>query len=47
MTHSSVPPAEREKLKISNNFIRLSVGLEEIEDLISDIKFSLDNIDIK
>ena len=38
MTHASVPPDERVKLGISDNFVRLSVGLEDPEDLIQDLE---------
>lgn len=41
MTHASVPPEEREALNISDNLIRLSVGLESEEDLIADIDQAL------
>lgn len=41
MTHASVPPAEREKLQISDNLIRLSVGIEDSEDLIADLDNAL------
>jgi len=37
MTHASVPREEREQLGISDNFVRLSVGLEDSEDLIADL----------
>lgn len=37
MTHASVPANEREKLGISDSLIRLSVGIEEPEDLIADL----------
>lgn len=37
MTHASVPEEERKVLKISDNLIRLSVGLEDAEDLIEDL----------
>ncbi|KAJ8933988.1 hypothetical protein NQ318_016924, partial [Aromia moschata] len=37
MTHASVPPELRETLKITDNLIRLSVGLEDVEDLIADL----------
>lgn len=36
MTHASVPAEERAALNITNNLIRLSVGLESEEDLIAD-----------
>lgn len=37
MTHGSVPQAQRAALGIADNFIRLSVGIENVEDLISDL----------
>jgi len=37
MTHASIPQEERAKIGISDNLIRLSVGIEEIEDLIEDL----------
>jgi cystathionine gamma-lyase len=42
MTHGSIPPAERAILGIGPNLIRLSVGIEETEDLIEDIKQALE-----
>jgi len=41
MTHASVAPEEREQLGISDNLVRLSVGLEDVEDLISDLDQAL------
>lgn len=37
MTHASIPKAEREKAGLSDSLIRLSVGVEDIEDLIADL----------
>lgn len=37
MTHASVPADERAKLGIGDNLIRLSVGVEDVDDLISDL----------
>jgi len=37
MTHHSVPKAEREKAGLSDSLIRLSVGIEDIDDLIADL----------
>ena len=37
MSHAAMPPAERERLGITDTLIRLSVGLEEPEDLIADL----------
>ena len=37
MTHASIPKEEREKAGLSDTLIRLSVGIEEVEDLIDDL----------
>lgn len=37
MTHSSVPRERRAKLGVSDNLIRVSVGIEDIEDLVGDL----------
>ncbi len=41
MTHSSVPQVEREKMGLTDSLVRFSVGLEDIDDLIQDIKNAL------
>jgi len=41
MTHASVAEAERATLGISDSLIRLSVGIEDAEDLISDLEQAL------
>ena len=41
MTHGSVPRQEREKLGITDGLVRFSVGIEDIEDLINDVKVAL------
>jgi cystathionine gamma-lyase len=41
MTHASVPPANRERLGISDGLIRLSVGVEDIEDLRMELSSAL------
>ena len=41
MTHASVPKAVRDEIGISDGLIRLSVGIESIEDLIDDINQAL------
>uniref|UniRef100_UPI0040494594 cystathionine gamma-synthase n=1 Tax=Gelidibacter sp. TaxID=2018083 RepID=UPI0040494594 len=38
MTHASIPKAEREKTGVVDSLIRLSVGIEDIDDLIADLK---------
>lgn len=41
MTHASVPKEEREKVGISDSLIRLSVGIEDAQDLVKDITDAL------
>lgn len=41
MTHASIPKEEREKTGIVDSLIRLSVGIEDAEDLIADLKQAL------
>ncbi len=41
MTHGSVPEADRRRLGISDSLLRLSVGVEDIEDLIGDLEQAL------
>ncbi|MFY8021361.1 MAG: cystathionine gamma-synthase [Bacteroidia bacterium] len=38
MTHASIPKAEREAAGVVDNLLRLSVGVEDIEDLMEDLK---------
>jgi len=42
MTHASVPPEMRQKLGIHDGFIRLSVGIENAQDLIDDLAQALE-----
>ena len=44
MTHASVPPERRARLGITDNLIRLSVGIEDVEDLIADLDQALAGI---
>ncbi|MBK7992594.1 MAG: cystathionine gamma-synthase [Blastocatellia bacterium] len=41
MTHASVPAMERERLGISDGLVRISVGIENVEDIILDIDQAL------
>ena len=38
MTHASIPAEEREKSGVTDSLIRLSVGIEDVDDLIEDLK---------
>ena len=42
MTHGSIPQEEREKIGITDNLVRLSAGIEDVNDLIQDLKQALD-----
>lgn len=41
MTHASVPAAERARVGVTDSLLRLSVGVEDIDDLIADLKQAL------
>jgi cystathionine beta-lyase len=41
MTHASIPKVEREKTGVVDSLIRLSVGVEDAEDLIEDLEQAL------
>ncbi|WP_405234010.1 trans-sulfuration enzyme family protein [Lentisalinibacter salinarum] len=41
MTHASIPKDKREALGISDTLIRLSVGVEDVDDLIADLEHAL------
>jgi len=44
MTHAAVPAAERAAAGITDGLVRLSVGLEDVEDLIADLERAFDKI---
>jgi cystathionine gamma-lyase len=44
MTHFSVPPEIRKELGISDNLIRISVGIEDVEDLVADLQQAFEKI---
>jgi len=44
MTHAAIPKVEREKTGVVDTLIRLSVGIEDIEDLIDDLHNALNKI---
>jgi cystathionine gamma-lyase len=41
MTHASVPPKQREALGISDSMVRLSIGIEHVDDLTTDLEQAL------
>jgi cystathionine beta-lyase/cystathionine gamma-synthase len=44
MTHASIDKKIRDSLGISDSLLRLSVGIEDVEDIIDDLKQALDTI---
>lgn len=44
MTHASVPDTERLRLGVTDGLVRLSVGIEDIEDLVHDVREALDKV---
>ena len=43
MTHASVPKKEKEKLGITKNLLRISIGIEDIDDLISELDLAINH----
>ena len=43
MTHASVPKDEKEKLGITKNLLRISIGIEDVDDLISELDFAINH----
>ena len=41
MTHASIPKEQREAIGIDDGLIRVSVGIEDIDDLVADLKAAL------
>jgi cystathionine gamma-lyase/cystathionine beta-lyase/cystathionine gamma-lyase/homocysteine desulfhydrase len=44
MTHASVPPEERRRIGVTDGLVRISVGIEDVEDVIADLKQALSRI---
>ena len=42
MTHASVPKEERDKMGLTDSLVRFSVGIEDVEDLIEDVRKALE-----
>ena len=45
MTHASIPEDKRKEIGITDDLVRLSVGIEDIEDLLADIEQAFQKID--
>lgn len=44
MTHASIPKAKRENMGLTDGIVRLSVGVEDVEDLIGDLNYAFEQI---
>jgi cystathionine gamma-lyase/cystathionine beta-lyase/cystathionine gamma-lyase/homocysteine desulfhydrase len=44
MTHASVPPERRAQIGLTEDMVRVSVGIEDVDDLIADLAQALDRI---
>jgi cystathionine beta-lyase/cystathionine gamma-synthase len=44
MTHASIPREERLKVGLTDSLIRLSVGIEDVSDLIDDLNVAIDHL---
>jgi cystathionine beta-lyase/cystathionine gamma-synthase len=44
MTHASVPPERRQAIGLTDDMVRLSVGIEDVEDLKEDLAQALDRV---
>ncbi len=44
MTHASIPKEEREKVGVTDSLIRLSIGIEDAEDLVADLKQAIESV---
>ena len=44
MTHLSVPPERKAALGISDNLVRISIGIEDAGDLIADFEQALEKV---
>ncbi|HJW13934.1 MAG TPA: PLP-dependent aspartate aminotransferase family protein, partial [Thermoanaerobaculia bacterium] len=45
MTHASIPEEERNRLGVTPGLVRISVGIEDVEDLIADMESALKSVD--
>jgi len=43
-SHRELSPSRRERLGVRENLVRLSVGIEHVEDIISDIEQALETV---
>jgi cystathionine beta-lyase/cystathionine gamma-synthase len=44
MTHASIPAEVRQRIGITDGLVRISVGIEDVEDLIADLERALEQV---
>jgi cystathionine beta-lyase/cystathionine gamma-synthase len=44
MTHAAIPPEERERIGIKDSLVRISVGVEDLEDILADLKLGFEAV---
>ena len=44
MTHASVPPERRQEIGLTDDLVRVSVGIEDVDDLKEDLAHALDRV---
>ena len=47
MTHASIPYETRQKVGITDGLIRLSLGIENIDDILSDLQQAIEKSEVK
>lgn len=47
MTHASIPKDIRDKVGITEGLIRLSIGIENIDDLLADLEQAIEKSEVK
>jgi len=41
MTHAAIPPEQRQRIGVTDGLVRISVGIEDVEDIIADLQGAL------
>ena len=44
MTHASIPKDRREEIGITDGLVRLSIGIEDADDLMEDLSQAIDSV---
>ena len=44
MTHAAIPAEERERIGIKDSLVRISVGVEDLEDILADLELGFEAV---